>query len=213
MSTGDKNEKVRPSITAGPHRVLTIEVWHQTSGGKGTYFLREVQVGFHLATADEAGEALAAAVDPAGELAPDGGVFGVGLYLAKQGGAGEVAGADIIGEGEQGVELVLGDRKSVGHPVFVVKPQGEGEVVFEYPDVLLEKFFRLLASDGHSFIHTGRMPPADGPDAGRALVGVQAAAFEGVDEDVCGFGCFHGDGEIKDSRLTRAGRESVEEGV
>ncbi|MCI2107839.1 MAG: hypothetical protein LKK12_02520 [Bacteroidales bacterium] len=57
------------------------------------------------------------------------------------------------------------------------------------------------------------MAPADGPDAGRALVGVQAAAFEGVDEDVCGFGCFHGDGDIKDSRLTRAGLESVREGV
>ena len=79
MSTGDKNEKVRPSIAAGPHRVLTIEVWHQTSGGKGTNILREVQVGFHLAPADEAGKALAAAVDPAGEFSPDGGVFGVGL--------------------------------------------------------------------------------------------------------------------------------------
>ena len=35
------------------------------------------------------------------------------------------------------------------------------------------------------------MAPADGPDAGRTLVGVQAAAFEGVDEDVSGFlsGC------------------------
>ena len=56
----NKLEKVRPCIAAGPHRVLTIEVWHQTSGGKGTNNLREVQVGFHLATADEAGEALAA---------------------------------------------------------------------------------------------------------------------------------------------------------
>ena len=77
--------------------------------------LREVQVGLHLATADEAGEAFAAAVDPAGEFSPDGGVSGVGLYLAKQGGAGEVAGADVIGEGEQGVELMLVDRESVGH--------------------------------------------------------------------------------------------------
>ena len=174
--------------------------------------LREVQVGFHLATADEAGEALAAAVDPAGEFSSDGGVFGGGLYLAKQGGPCEVAGADVVGEGEQGVELMLGDRESVGHPVFVVEAQGEGEVVFEDPDVLHQEFVRLLAGDGHSFIHAGRMAPADGPDAGRALVGVQAAAFEGVDEDVCGFGCFHDDGDIKDSRLTRAGRESVGEG-
>jgi len=58
--------KVRPSIAAGPHRVLTIEVWHQTSGCKGTNFLREVQVGFHPAPADKAGKALAAAID--GEL-------------------------------------------------------------------------------------------------------------------------------------------------
>ena len=64
---------------------------------------------------ESAGASLAAAVDPAGELAPDGGVFGVGLYLAKQGGAGEVAGAGVIGEGEQGVELMLVDRESVGH--------------------------------------------------------------------------------------------------
>ena len=60
-------------------RRLTIEVWHQTSGRKGSNFLREVQVGFHLAPADKAGKALAAAVDPAGKLAADGRVFGVGL--------------------------------------------------------------------------------------------------------------------------------------
>ena len=59
--------------------MLTIEVWHQTSGCKGSNFLREVQVGFHLAPADKAGKALAAAIDPAGELAADGRVFGVGL--------------------------------------------------------------------------------------------------------------------------------------
>ena len=52
---------MRPSIAAGLHRVLTIEVWHQTSGCKGTNFLREVQVDFHLASADKAGKALAAA--------------------------------------------------------------------------------------------------------------------------------------------------------
>ena len=54
-------KKVRPSIAAGPHRVLTIEVWHQTSGCKGTNYLREVQVYFHLAPADKVGKALAAA--------------------------------------------------------------------------------------------------------------------------------------------------------
>ena len=89
---------MRPSIAAGPHRVLTIEVWHQTSRRKGTNFLREVQVGFHFATADQAGKALAAAIDPAGELRPDGRVFRVRFYLAKQGGTGEIAGADIVGE-------------------------------------------------------------------------------------------------------------------
>ena len=40
--TGDKIWKMRPCIAAGPHPVLTIEVWHQTSGGKGTNILREV---------------------------------------------------------------------------------------------------------------------------------------------------------------------------
>ncbi len=92
---------------------------------KGTDLLREVQVGFHLAPADETGEALAAAVDPAGEFAPDGGVFGVRLYLAEQGGAGKVAGADVIGEGEQGVELMLGDRESVGHPAESSRPRAK----------------------------------------------------------------------------------------
>lgn len=206
-------KKVRPSIAARPHRVLTIEVWHQTSGGKGTNILREVHVGFHLAPADEAGKAFAAAVDPAGEFSPDGGVFGVGLDLPEECGPGEIAGADVVGEGEQGVELMLGDRKPVGHPAGVVEAKGEGEVVFEDPDVLFEELVRLFAGDGHSFIHTGRVAPADGPDVGRALVGVQAAAFKGVDENVCGFGCFHNDGDIKDSRLTRAGRESDGEGV
>ena len=33
---GDKILKVRPRFATGAHRVLTIEVWHQTSGGKGT---------------------------------------------------------------------------------------------------------------------------------------------------------------------------------
>ena len=47
-------KKVRPSIAAGPHRVLTIEVWHQTSGCKGTNFLREEEIGFHLAPAGTA---------------------------------------------------------------------------------------------------------------------------------------------------------------
>lgn len=61
--------------------MLTIEVWHQTSGNKGTNFLREVQVCFHLAPADKAGKALAAAIDPAGELAADGGIFRVGFAL------------------------------------------------------------------------------------------------------------------------------------
>ena len=42
---------MRPSIAAGPHRVLTIKVWHQTSGCKGTNFLREEEIGFHLAPA------------------------------------------------------------------------------------------------------------------------------------------------------------------
>ena len=79
--------------------MLTIEVWHQTSRCKGTNFLREVQVGFHLAPAHKAGKALAAAIDPAGELAADGGIFRVGFDFAEQGGAGEVAGADIVGEG------------------------------------------------------------------------------------------------------------------
>ena len=105
-------------------RRLTIEVWHQTSGCKGSNFLREVQVGLHFAPSDEAGEALAAAVDPAGELAPDGGVFGVCLYLAKQGGTGEIAGADIIGEGEQGVELMLVDGEAVWPQPMVQTPAG-----------------------------------------------------------------------------------------
>ena len=39
---GDKILKVRPRFATGAHRVLTIEVWHQTSGGKGTNILREV---------------------------------------------------------------------------------------------------------------------------------------------------------------------------
>ena len=89
----------------------------------------EVEVGFHLAPSDESRKTLAAAVDPAGEFAPDGGVFGVGLDLAKQGGTGEVAGTDVVGEGKQGVELMLGDRESVGHPVVAVEAQGEAEVV------------------------------------------------------------------------------------
>ena len=112
--------------------------------------LREVQVGFHLAPADEAGKALAAAVYPAGELAPDGGVFGVGLYLAKQGRPGEVAGADIVGEGEQGVELMLGDREPVGHPAFVIEPQGEGEVVFEDYSELRDPFVTIVTESAFS---------------------------------------------------------------
>ena len=47
--------------------------------------LREVQVGFYLAPADKAGKALAAAVDPAGEFAADGRVFGVGLDFLLRG--------------------------------------------------------------------------------------------------------------------------------
>ena len=39
---GDKIVKVRPRLATGAHRVLTIEVWHQTSGGKGMNILREV---------------------------------------------------------------------------------------------------------------------------------------------------------------------------
>ena len=182
--------------------MLTNEVWHQTSRGKGKNFLREVQVGFHLSPADKAGKALAAAIDPAGELAADGRVFGVGLDFPEERGPGEIAGADVVGEGEEGVELMLGDRKAVGHPVFVVEAQGEGEVVFEDPDVLLQELVRLFAGDGHSFIDACSMAPADGPDAGGALVGVEPASFEGVDENVCGFGCFHDDEDIKDSRLT-----------
>ena len=42
LPSGDKILKVRPRMAAGPHRVLTIEVWHQTSGGKGKNILREV---------------------------------------------------------------------------------------------------------------------------------------------------------------------------
>ena len=44
MSLKNRPKKVRPSIAAGPHRVLTIEVWHQTSGRKGTNNLREYQL-------------------------------------------------------------------------------------------------------------------------------------------------------------------------
>ena len=45
--------------------MLTIEVWHQTSRSKSKNNLRIVQVGFYLASADKAGEELAAAVhDP-----------------------------------------------------------------------------------------------------------------------------------------------------
>lgn len=57
------------------------EVWHQTSGGKGTNTLREVQVGFHLVMTNKAHEALTTAIDPAGEFSPDGKVVRVGLYL------------------------------------------------------------------------------------------------------------------------------------
>lgn len=69
----------------------------------------------------------------------------------------------------------------------------------------------LFAGDCHSFVDVCSMASADGPDAGRVLIGVKPASFEGVDKDVCGFGCFHDDDDIKDSRLTRVGRESVEE--
>ena len=145
--------------------MLTIEVWHQTSGDKGTNFLREVQVCFRLAPADKAGKALAAAIDPAGELAADGGIFRVGFDLAEQGGAGEVAGADVVGEGEEGVELMLADRESVGHTASVVESQGVVQMVFEDGNVFLQQLVRLLSGDGHSFIHTGCVAPADGPDA------------------------------------------------
>lgn len=50
--------------------------------GKGTNTLREVQVGFHLATTNKAHEAFATAIDPAGEFSTDGRVVWVGLYLA-----------------------------------------------------------------------------------------------------------------------------------
>ena len=36
---GTKYEKMRPYIAAGPHRVLTNEVWHQTSMRKDTKYL------------------------------------------------------------------------------------------------------------------------------------------------------------------------------
>ena len=142
--------------------MLTIEVWHQTSGCKGTNFLREVQVCFHLAPADKAGKALAAAIDPAGELAADGGIFRVGFDLAEQGGAGEVAGSDVEGKGEKCVELMLADRESVGHTASVVESQGVVQMVIEDGDVFLQQFVRLLTGDGHSFIHTGGMASADG---------------------------------------------------
>ena len=153
---------MRPCIAAGPHRVLTIEVWHQTSGCKGTNFLREVQVGLHPAPADKAGKALAAAIDPAGEFAADRRIFRVALDLAEQGGTGEVAGADVVGEGEEGVELMLADRESVGHTASVVESQGVVQMVFEDGNVFLQQFVRLLTGDGHSFIHTGGMASADG---------------------------------------------------
>ena len=44
IPSGDKIRKVRPCIAAGPHRMLTIEVWHQTSGGKGANNLRDDQL-------------------------------------------------------------------------------------------------------------------------------------------------------------------------
>ena len=37
--SGTKYEKMRPYIAAGPHRVLTNEVWHQTSMRKDTKYL------------------------------------------------------------------------------------------------------------------------------------------------------------------------------
>ena len=46
----------------------------------------------------------------------------------------------------------------------------------------------------NSDLYAGSMAPADGPDACRTFVCVQAASFEGVDEDVCGFRCFHNGG-------------------
>ena len=41
---GTKKVKVRPRMAVGAHRVLTIEVWHQTSGCKGTKFLRKAEM-------------------------------------------------------------------------------------------------------------------------------------------------------------------------
>ena len=41
---GTKKVKVRPRMAARAHRVLTIEVWHQTSGRKGTNNLRDDQL-------------------------------------------------------------------------------------------------------------------------------------------------------------------------
>ena len=113
-------------------------------------FLREVEVGFHLAPADKAGKALAAALDPAGEFAVDGGIFRVGFDFAEQGGAGEVAGADVEGKGEKCVELMLADREAVGHTASVVEPQGVVQMVFEDGDIFLQQLVRLLFGDGHS---------------------------------------------------------------
>ena len=66
--------------------------------------------------------------------------------------------------------LVYG--KTVGHPACIVEAQREVQIVLEDPKVLFQKLAGLLPGDGHPFVHSGGMAPADGPDTGRTLVGV-----------------------------------------
>ena len=79
---------------------------------QGLSFL-EVEVSFSLPPSHQPGQDLAASIDPLHELVPDGRVVRVDLQLLEQRRTSERAGADVVGERRQRVELFRRGAKNI----------------------------------------------------------------------------------------------------
>ena len=92
---------------------------------QGVSFL-EVEVSLSLSSSHQPGQDLAASIDPLHELVPDGRVVRVDLQLLEQRRTSERAGADVVGERRQRVELFRRGAKKIRQKIFsLVTPQVE----------------------------------------------------------------------------------------